>query len=377
MNLEFSVYRQALAGALGHMSSIIEKRNTLPILSNVKIEATSSELILTATNVDLELVEHVAADVTHGGSITIPVQTFHDFVRKLPEDAEIKVKLSDSGEFVVSSGRSVFKFQTMPADNFPTMVAPSAVVKFTMNTDDLARLVNQTKFAIPTDDVRYHLGGIYFHIGDDKKLTAVATDSQRLALCAIPAPSGSESMPSVILPRRVVSEVSSLLSDVKVDDVVVELSDTKVRFTIGNAVLTSKLVDAQYPNYRIVIPKSNEKMAVLTTKQFVKAIDLVSSASNDKTKTVQLAFSMNKMIASVSSKDDGNAVAGTEEMDIEYNNDDNFSISFNLRFLLDIANQVDGGDKMQMAMQDALSPTLIKSADKETDSMFILMPMRV
>ena len=377
MSLEFSVYRQALAGALGHMQSIIEKRNTLPILSNVKIEATSSDLILTATNVDLELVERVAADILTGGSITIPVQTFYDFVRKLPEDAEIKVKLSDTGEFVVSSGRSVFKFQTMAADNFPTMVAPSAVVKFTMNTDDLARLVNQTKFAIPTDDVRYHLGGIYFHIGDDKKLTAVATDSQRLALCSINAPAGSESMPAVILPRRLVSEVSSLLSDVKVDDVVVELSDTKIRFTIGSAVLTSKLVDAQYPNYRIVIPKANEKLATLNTKRFVNAIDLVSAASNDKTKTVQLSFSMNKMVASVNSKDDGNAVAGTEEMDIEYNSDDNFGISFNLRFLLDISGQVDGGDKMQMAMQDALSPTLIKSAEKDTDSMFILMPMRV
>ena len=374
MNLEFSVFRQVLVVALGHMQSIIEKRNTLPILSNVKIDA-GADLTLTATNVDLELVEHVAADVLHNGSITIPVQSLYDFVRKLPEDSEIKFKLSDAGEFIASSGRSVFKFQTMPADNFPTMVAPSAVVKFTMNTDDLSRLVNQTKFAIPTDDVRYHLGGIYFHL-DGKKLTAVATDSQRLALCSMPAPAGTEGMPSVILPRRLVSEISNLLSDVKVDDVTIELSDTKVRFTIGNAVLISKLVDAQYPNYKIVIPKSNEKIATLPTKQFVHAIDLVSAAGNDKVKPVQLTFSMNKMVASASSREDGNAVAGSEEVDIEYNSDDQFSVSFNLRFLLDIANQV-GGEKIQLAMQDALSPTLIKSAAKDTDSMFILMPMRI
>ena len=375
MSLEFSVFRQTLVSALGHMQSIIEKRNTLPILSNVKIEA-GADLTLTATNVDLELVEHVAADVLSGGAITIPVQMFYALVRKLPEDAEIKVKLSDSGEFVVSSGRSIFKFQTMPADNFPLMVAPTAVVKFNMNTDDLARLINQTKFAIPSDDVRYHLGGIYFHI-DDKKLTAVATDSQRLALCAMPAPAGSENMPAVILPRRLVAEVANLLSDAKVDDVAVELSDTKARFTIGAATLTSKLVDAQYPNYKIVIPKNNEKIATLNTKQFVHAIDLVSAASSDKTKTVQLGFSMNKLVASVSSKDDGNAVSGAEELDIEYNSDDSFQILFNLRFLLDIANQVDGGDKVSLAMQDALSPTLIKSAAKDTDSMFILMPMRI
>ena len=375
MNLEFSVFRQVLAGALGHMQSIIEKRNTLPILSNVKIEATAVELILTATNVDLELVERVPADVVHTGSVTIPVQMFYDFVRKLPEDAEIKVKASGSDELTASSGRSVFKFQTMPADNFPTMVAPTAVVKFDMNTDDLARLVNKTKFAIPADDVRYHLGGIYFHIGDDGKLTAVATDSQRLALCSMPAPKGTENMPSVILPRRLVAEVSSLLSDVKVDDVTIELSDTKVRFTIGTAILTSKLVDAQYPNYRIVIPKANEKIATMKTKGFVHAVDLVSAASSDKTKAVQLAFSMNKMVASVSSRDDGNSVAGTEELDVEYNSDDNFTVSFNLRFLLDIANQI-GGENMQMAMQDALSPTLIKSAAPDSDSIFILMPMR-
>ncbi|MDR1071078.1 MAG: DNA polymerase III subunit beta [Rickettsiales bacterium] len=375
MNLEFSVYRQVLSGALGHMQSIIEKRNTLPILSNVKIEATSNDLVLTATNVDLELVEHVAADVAAGGSITVPVQMFYDFVRKLPDDAEIKVKL-EGNDLVASSGRSVFKFQTMPADNFPAMVAPSAIVNFKMNTDDLARLVNQTKFAIPADDVRYHLGGIYFHIADDKKLTAVATDSQRLALCSMAAPAGSEKMPSVILPRRLVAEVSSLLADVKVDDVALELSDTKARFAIGNAVLTSKLVDAQYPNYKIVIPKQNEKIATLKTKEFSHAIDLVSAASSDKTKVVALTFSMNRLVASVSSRDDGNSVAGTEEMDIEYNSDDQFAVSFNLRFLMDIANQIDGGDKMQIAMQDALSPTLMKSAAKDADSIFILMPMR-
>jgi len=375
MNLEFSVFRQVLSGALGHMQSIIEKRNTLPILSNVKIEATASELILTATNVDLELVERVPADVTSIGQVTIPVQMFYDFVRKLPEDAEIKVKTSDAGELVASSGRSVFKFQTMPADNFPTMVAPTAVVTFNINTDDLAKLVNKTKFAIPSDDVRYHLGGIYFHIGDDGKLTAVATDSQRLALCAMPAPKGTANMPSVILPRRLVAELSNLLSDVKVDDVTVELSDTKVRFVIGSAILTSKLVDAQYPNYRIVIPKANEKLATINTKGFIHAIDLVSAASSDKTKAVGLTFSMNKLVASVSSRDEGNSVAGTEELDIEYNSDDTFAVSFNLRFLMDISNQI-GSEKVQMAMQDALSPTLIKSADADADSIFILMPMR-
>ena len=248
--------------------------------------------------------------------------------------------------------------------------------KFQMTTGDLAHLINQTKFAIPTDDVRYHLGGIYFHISDEgkeKMLTAVATDAQRMALCAMPAPAGSAEMPAVILPRRVIGELSKLLEDATVDDVTVELSDTKARFTVGAATLTSKLVDAQYPNYRVVIPKGNDKIAILDRKQFLNAVDLVSVASVDKTKSVQLTFSMNKLVVNASSPDAGTA---TQELDIEYNGDSAFTVVFNVKFLMDVAGQVEG-EKFQMEMQDPLSPTIIKSTDKNTDALFVLMPMRM
>ena len=369
--MEFSVFRQVLIRALGHMQSIVEKRATLPILVNVKIEA-ANDLILSATNVDLELVEHVAADITLSGKITVPVQMLYDIVRKLPDDAEISFKQSGD-KLVVSSGRAVFQLPTLPAENFPAMAGGNLSTKFQMTTGDLAHLINQTKFAIPTDDVRYHLGGIYFHIGDDAKLTAVATDAQRMALCAITAPNGSSAMPSVILPRRVIGELSKLLEDATVDDVLIELSDTKARFTIGSATLTSKLVDAQYPNYRVVIPKGNDKIAILDRKQFVNAVDLVSVASVDKTKSVQLAFSMNKLVISASSQDAGTA---TQELDVEYNGDTTFTINFNVKFLLDVAGQVEG-EKFQMEMQESLSPTIIKSTDKDTDALFVLMPMRM
>ncbi len=369
--MEFSVFRQDLIRALGHMQSIVEKRATLPILVNVKIEV-SDDLILSATNVDLELVEHVAADITLAGKITVPVQMLYDIVRKLPDDAEINFKQSGD-KLVVSSGRAVFQLPTLPAENFPAMAGGNLTTKFQMTTGDLAHLINQTKFAIPTDDVRYHLGGIYFHIGDDEKLTAVATDAQRMALCAINAPEGSKTMPAVILPRRVIGELSKLLEDATVDDVLIELSDTKARFTIGSATLTSKLVDAQYPNYRVVIPKGNDKIAILDRKQFINAVDLVSVASVDKTKSVQLAFSMNKLVISASSQDAGTA---TQELDVEYNGDATFNINFNVKFLLDVAGQVEG-EKFQMEMQESLSPTIIKSTDKDTDALFVLMPMRM
>jgi DNA polymerase-3 subunit beta len=372
--MEFSVFRQVLIRALGHMQSIVEKRATLPILMNVKIEV-KEDLVLSATNVDLELIEHVSADITLPGKTTVPVHMLHEIVRKLPDDSEIKFK-QNGDQLVVSAGRAIFRLPVLPAENFPMMAGANLTTKFQMTTGDLAHLINQTKFAIPTDDVRYHLGGIYFHITEEngkKMITAVATDSQRLAFVALPAPTGSADMPAVILPRRVIGELSKLLEDAKVDDATVELSDTKARFTVGPATLTSKLVDAQYPNYRVVIPKGNDKIAVLDRKAFIAAVDLVSVASVDKTKSVQLTFSMNKLVVNASSPDAGTA---TQEMDIEYNGDDVFTIAFNVKFLLDIANQIEG-DKIQIAMQDPLSPTILQSTAKKTDAMFILMPMRL
>ncbi|MDR1337685.1 MAG: DNA polymerase III subunit beta [Rickettsiales bacterium] len=372
--MEFSVFRQVLIRALGHMQSIVEKRATLPILMNVKIEV-ADDMILSATNVDLELVEHVAADITLPGKTTVPVQMLYDIVRKLPDDAEISFKQTGD-QLVVSSGRAVFRLPALPAENFPAMAGSNLTTKFQMTTGDLAHLINRTKFAIPVDDVRYHLGGIYFHIteeGKGKMLTAVATDAQRLALCELTPPSGSAEMPAVILPRRVIGELSKLLEDATVDDVLVELSDTKARFTVGAATLTSKLIDAQYPNYRVVIPKGNDKIALFDRKQFVSAVDLVSVASVDKTKSVQLEFSMNKLVLSASSPEAGTA---TQELDIEYNGDDTFKILFSVKFLLDIASQVEG-DKFQMEMQGPMSPTIIKSTDKKAGAMYVLMPLKM
>jgi DNA polymerase-3 subunit beta len=372
--MEFSVFRQVLIRALGHMQSIVERRATLPILMNVKIEI-ADNMVLSATNVDLELVEHVDADITLPGKTTVPVQMLYDIVRKLPDDAEINFKQTGD-QLVVSSGRAIFKLPTLPAENFPAMAGANLTTKFQMTTGDLGHLINKTKFAIPVDDVRYNLGGIYFHVteeGKGKMLTAVATDAQRLALCELPAPAGSEEMPSVILPRRVIGELSKLLEDATVDDVIVELSDSKARFSVGAAILTAKLVDAQYPNYRVVIPKGNDRIALFDRKQFVSAADLVSVASVDKTKSVQLEFSMNKLVLSASSPEAGTA---TQELDIEYNGDNVFKILFSVKFLLDITGQLDG-DKFQMEMQGSISPTIIKSTDKKTCALYVLMPLRM
>lgn len=373
--MEFSVFRQVLIKSIAHMQSIVERRAPLPIMMNIKIEA-KDDLVITAANVDLELVERVKADITLPGKITIPVHLLYDILRKLPEESEIKIKQANEQQLIISSGKAKFTLSTLSADSFPTLSGANLTTKFEMTTGELAHMIDKTKFAIPADDTRYHLAGIFFHIteeGGKKMLTSVATDSQRMAVCSAAAPAGSEAMPSVILPRRVIGELSKLLSDADVDDVVVELSETKARFTIGDAVLTSKLVDAQYPNYRVVIPKNNDRLAVLNKQQFVQMIDRVSVTSTERTKSVILNFSAGKLIANTSTPEAGAAV---EEMDIEYNHDDQFQIVFNVRFLLDIATQIDA-DKMQIAMMDSLSPTILQGKEKTTDCLFVLMPQRV
>ncbi|MDR0449016.1 MAG: DNA polymerase III subunit beta [Rickettsiales bacterium] len=373
--MEFSVFRQVLIKAIGHMQSIVERRAPLPIMMNIKIEA-KEDLVMTAANVDLELVERVKADITLPGKITIPVHLLYDILRKLPEEAEIKFKQANEQQLIVSSGKAKFTLSTLSADSFPSMGAANLSTKFTMTTGELAHMIDKTKFAIPSDDTRYHLAGIFFHIteeGGKKMLTSVATDSQRMAVCTALAPAGSENMPSVILPRRSIAELSKLLADADVDDVVVELSETKARFTFGSAVLTTKLIDAQYPNYRVVIPKNNDKLAVFGKAQFVEMIDRVSVTSTERTKSVILNFSAGKLVANTSTPESGAAV---EEMDVEYNNDEQFQIVFNVRFLLDIATQIDA-DKMQIAMMDSLSPTIMQGREKETDCLFVLMPQRI
>lgn len=367
--MEFSVFRQVLIVSLGHMQSIVEKRSTIPVQMNVKLDV-NDKLVLSATNIDLELVESVVADITITGKTTVQAQKLYDLVRKLPDDSEIHFK-QDGDQLIVSSGDTVFKLPVIPAENFPVMTDANLTTKFTMTTDDLAYLINKTKFAVPNDDIRYHLGGIYFHIAGDK-LATVATDAQKMALCKVPMPSNIVDMPSVILPRRSIGEISKLLEDALVDDVVVELNTTKAKFTIGDAVLITKLVDAQFPDYTVVIPKGNDKVAILDTKKFLSAIDLVSVVSSDKTKSIQLTLSMNKMVISAISEDSGTA---KHELDIEYNNDETFVINFNVKFLMDVISQVDC-DKVQLEMRDSLAPMLIKPFEKKQDELFVLMPIR-
>src|SRR5215510_7647408 len=260
--MKVTVERAALLKSLGHVHRVVERRNTIPILANVLIKADNSKLAFKATDLDLEVTEAIAAEVGPAGSTTVPAHMFYDIVRKLPEGTQILLEASgDRATLALRAGRSRFSLQTLPESDFPDLAAGEMTHKFSLAAKDLKRLIDKTQFAISTEETRYYLNGIYLHTAGDGQasaLRAVATDGHRLAQIDLAAPQGAAGMPGVIVPRKTVGEVQRLIEDGEVQ-IGIELSPTKVRFTLGDVVLTSKLIDGTFPDYARVIPLGNDK----------------------------------------------------------------------------------------------------------------------
>ncbi|MGN6463189.1 MAG: DNA polymerase III subunit beta, partial [Pseudolabrys sp.] len=259
--MKVTVERSALLKSLGHVHRVVERRNTIPILANVLLRADKGKLSLKATDLDLEVIETIAAEVSPGGSTTVPAHMFYEIVRKLPEGTQVVLEASgDRAILAIRAGRSRFTLQTLPESDFPDLAAGEMTHKFTLAAKDLKRLIDKTQFAISTEETRYYLNGIYLHVAGAakaQKLRAVATDGHRLAQAELDAPKGADGMPGIIVPRKTVGEVQRLIEDLDAD-VSIELSQTKIRFTIGDVVLTSKLIDGTFPDYGRVIPAGND-----------------------------------------------------------------------------------------------------------------------
>src|SRR5437870_5135896 len=239
--MKVTVERAALLKSLGHVHRVVERRNTIPILANVLVKAERSKLAFKATDLDLEETETVPAEVGQGGATTVPAHMFYEIVRKLPEGAQIVLEASgDRAVLAVRAGRSRFTLQTLPESDFPDLAAGDMTHKFTLAAADLKRLIDKTQFAISTEETRYYLNGIYLHTagsGNATTLRAVATDGHRLAQVEFPAPAGAAGMPGIIVPRKAGGEAQRLIDDADTE-VAIELSQTKIRFTIGEVVLT-------------------------------------------------------------------------------------------------------------------------------------------
>ncbi len=366
--------RSNLLKSLNHVHRVVERRNTIPILSNVLLAATGASLEMKATDLDLEVTEATAAKVESAGSTTVPAHLLYDIVRKLPDGAEVMLRTDEDGNAMsVISGRSSFRLQCLPQSDFPELSAGSFSHIFRIESASLKALIDKTQFAISTEETRYYLNGIYFHAiesGGKLKLRSVATDGHRLARAEMEAPAGSEGMPGIIIPRKTVSELQKLVDDPDVP-VTTELSDTKIRFTIGSVVLTSKLIDGTFPDYQRVIPTGNDKMLIIDRQSFANAVDRVSTISSERGRAVKLTIAEGQVTLAVNNPDSGSA---TEELAAEYSSDP-IEIGFNARYLLDVAAQLSGGEARFM-LADAGSPTLIQDTADE-HALYVLMPMRV
>jgi DNA polymerase-3 subunit beta len=372
--MKVTVERALLLKSLSHVHRVVERRNTIPILSNVLIRADGGDLVLKATDLDLEVTEAVMAEVAQAGATTVPAHTLYDIVRKLPDGAQVSLETTgDTGQMLLRSGRSRFTLGTLPQTDFPDIAAGELPHRFAVTAADLKRLIDKTQFAISTEETRYYLNGIYLHAIDSNgilMLRAVATDGHRLARVECPAPEAAGGMPGVIVPRKAVAEIQKLLETAE-DEVTVELSPTKIRITVGRVVLTSKLIDGTFPDYQRVIPVGNDKRLTVDKAEFAQAVDRVSTISSERGRAVKLALVDRRLTLSVTNPDAGSAV---EEIEVDYDSTP-LEIGFNARYLLDIMGQLDG-DTALFKLAEPGSPTLAQ--DREgAPALYVLMPMRV
>ena len=371
--MKLTIERSALLKSLGHVQNVVERRNTIPILSNVKMEGKDGVLSLNATDMDLDIAESVSAEIAVAGVTTAPAHTLYDIVRKLPEGSQVEIETSEDDKLTLRAGRSRFTLSCLPTEDFPVMAGGELPQEFRLSAGELRALIDRTKFAISTEETRYYLNGIYLHVAERDGvdvLRAVATDGHRLASVEAPLPEGASGMPGVILPRKTVTELRKLIDEIG-DDVTIALSETKVRFSFDDAVMSSKLIDGTFPDYARVIPADNDKILDVECKPFAEAVDRVSAISTEKSRAVKLAVGNNTLVLSANSPDNGSA---SEEIEVSYGAEA-MEIGFNSRYLLDITQQIEG-DTAQFVMSDSASPTLVREVG-DSSALYVLMPMRV
>ena len=368
--MKITLERSALLTGLSHVQSVVERRNTIPILSNVLLSAEGGTLTLVATDLDIEVSEKVDAMVSAPGQLTTPAHTLYDIVRKLPDGAQVQLTVNGEDRLDLDAGSAHFTLQILPSGDFPKMSGEGLDGRdFNLPASDLKRLINKTRFAISTEETRYYLNGIYLH-PKDGKLRAVATDGHRLALAEQMLPTGAESMPGVIVPRKTVAEISKLIDSTD-SDVKVAVSEGKIRFQTGTVVLTSKLIDGTFPDYERVIPRGNEKELVLDNRVFASAVDRVSTISAEKSRSVKLSLGDSNLSLTVNNPESGQA---KEDMPVNYSSDP-LEIGFNAKYLMDVAGQIEGQDA-RFQLDSASAPALVQDPEDE-DALFVLMPLRV
>ncbi len=377
--MKLTIERAALLKALGHVQNVVERRNTIPILSNVLISTRGGALAFSATDLDMEITDETEAQIESPGQITAPAHTLYEIVRKLPEGADVSLGFTgDDPRLQVQAGRYRVNLPVLPAGDFPIMSSDGLSAPVTITTAELMRLIDKTRFAISTEETRYYLTGIYLHtVVEDGRtlLRAVATDGHRLALADMPAPDGAAGAPGVIVPRKTIQEARRLMDDAG-ETLTLRISPQKVRFDFGRAALTSKVIDGSFPDYTRVIPRENHRVMSVDNALFAAAVDRVATISSEKSRSVKLAAESGKVVLTVRNMETGQAV---EELEIDYDGEP-FEIGFNARYLMDVTAQI-GGENADFRFADRaasatmLDPVLVLDP-VDPGVQYVLMPLR-
>ncbi len=371
--MKISIERNAFLNSLSHVQNVVEKRNTIPILSNILISTNNNNIILSATDMDIFVTEITSCSVVEEGSVTVSAHTLYDIVRKIEEGNEIELISNDGNKLSVRSGKSKFSLSCLPKDDFPKIEETGLENEFKLKSDELKKIIDKTRFAISNEETRYYLNGVYLHtveLNGEQKLRAVSTDGHRLAKIETKLPAGASNIPGVIIPKKTINEVRKIIDEFE-EEIKISLNENKIIFYIDKIVLSSKLIDGSFPDYEKVIPQNNDKYFLINKTILYQAVDRVSTVSNEKSKSVKFIIDNNIISLSSNSAETG---SGAEDIDIEYNGE-KIEIGYNAKYMLEIMSQIDG-EKIVFKLLDSSSPSILEDPNDQS-VLYILMPMRV
>ena len=372
--MKFSIERATLIKAIGQAQSAVELRGSIPILANVLIEADGDAVSFRTTNLDIEVIDKVTAQVERAGGTTVKAATLNEIARRLPDGA--LVQISDDGadgRLTIKAGRSDFSLNTLPKEDFPELASSEYQTNFSIPTPALRRLFDKSEFAASNEETRYYLNGVYMHVADtegSKTLRCAATDGHRLARIDADLPEGSEDMPGVIVPRKTVAELRKLLDDDEVA-IAVSISETKIRFATPSVTLTSKVIDGTFPDYNRVIPDGNSRRMEVDAQEFAGAVGRVAAVSRERSRAVKLLIDEDRLVLSINDPEIG---AAEEELSVAYG-DEKLEIGFNAQYLEEIAKQADRENAVFL-FNTTGDPTLMREGNDQS-AIYVVMPMRV
>ena len=371
--MKFQIYKNNFFKSLSHLQGIVDKKNTLPILSNILIEAKDTSLILSSTDMDISIVEKLDCNVLENGSTTINSQILYDIVRKLEENSEIEVISNDSKILTLRANGSRFSLACLPKEDFPIIDMETDGTKIKINSRIFSKLIDKTKFAISNEETRYFLNGLYFNVFEENKktnVTLVGTDGHRLAKFSYNINENINQVSGVIIPKKTINELSKLLSEIE-EDIEIIIGPTKIIFYINNLVFLSKLIDGTFPDYKRVIPSKNNNTIEVSRENLLSAVDRVSTIANEKSPVIK--FKLLKNVINLNTINNDNSTA-TEDIKLSYNGDE-FEIGFNSKYIMDIVNNLED-ETITLKLKDSSSP-IIAQEKSNPDLVYVLMPMRV